>query len=222
MDTQKPSRSLTLAQLNLNKKQRDIVNAPTPQEFIKTRQGKKGKQFTYVEGGYVIAKLNQAFSPLGWDFEVVEQEVIENPKEVWVKGKLTIKDHRGHQVSKTQYGTKEWRDGIPLGDTLKAAATDCLKKCASMLGIALDVYWQQLDLAEKVAPEKGESKTAIKPLDDDARYKDSMEMIKAETDPQILVEWYRKITQSTLGNPKQRLHLLEMIEAKIHGKGKKA
>ena len=53
-----------------------------------------------------------------------------------------------------QYGNKDRYEAVPIGDTLKAAASDALKKCASLLGIALDVYWPELDRAEKKVKEK--------------------------------------------------------------------
>lgn len=40
---------------------------------------------------------------------------------------------------------KNTGDTISVADDLKAAASDCLKKCASMLGVAGDVYWRDLD-----------------------------------------------------------------------------
>jgi hypothetical protein len=71
-----------------------------------------------------------------------------------VKGKLTVKgkDSNGNiqTVSKTQYGSAEIKytkdkphtpeNIIDLADDYKAAASDALKKCASMFGICLDVY----------------------------------------------------------------------------------
>src|SRR5574341_1870515 len=143
------SDKLILSQIKLAPAQKRIVLADTPPEFIKKRQGRGGKEFTYVEGGYVVAKLNEAFSPVGWEFEVLEEKVVENSgkvSEVWVRGRLTVVDHKnGYRVSKTQYGTHQHHDGNFIGDTLKSASTDCLKKCASYFGIALDVYWTQLD-----------------------------------------------------------------------------
>ena len=152
----KKPQAIVVRESQLTEHQRAIINVQTPPEFIKERAIRGGKRMArYVEGGYIIAKLNQAFGPASWDFDVVEQSIVqEKPKgsgekvrgEVWVKGKLTIKDHKaGYSVSKTQFGTKEMYEGVPLGDTLKAAATDAMKKCAVQFGIALDVYWGQMD-----------------------------------------------------------------------------
>ena len=130
---------------------------PTPKEEIYKREGAKKRIFDYVKIGYVIKKLNEIFSPIGWDFEIIEQGTV--PKSVWVKGRLTIKDHKGHTVTKTQYGQHKDYPEVPIGDAYKAASSDCLKKCASMLGIALDVYSRNLDQGgEKDVLEEKENK----------------------------------------------------------------
>lgn len=115
------------------------LQAKTPKENIFRRQGRGNRWVDYVKIGYTIQQLNKIFSPLGWDFEVADEK--ETDKDVIIKGRLTIKDHKGHTVTKTQYGQADkQKTGVPLGDTYKAATSDCLKKCASLLGLSLDVY----------------------------------------------------------------------------------
>ena len=86
----------------------------------------------------MIKKLNEVFTPLGWSFRIVEKIV--EPNEVAVLGELTIKFPNGFEITKSQFGTKERLAKMALGDALKSAGTDSLKKCASLFGIALDVY----------------------------------------------------------------------------------
>lgn len=119
------------------------LDIKTPPEFIKKRPGAGGKQFSYVEIGYVIRKLNEAFSPLNWDFKITDK--IEKPKEIIVQGELTVKDHKGNSVVKTQFGQGDFKSNVSFGDVYKAATSDALKKCASLLGVALDVYAPQLE-----------------------------------------------------------------------------
>ena len=200
--------------IGFDKARNDLIQTPTPKEFIKTRPGKGGKQFSYVEIGYVLARLNQIFSSAGWEFEVIEQII--DPKEVVVKGKLTIKDYKtGYQVSKSQYGVKERREtGVTLGDTLKAASSDCLKKCASMFGIALDVYWNQLDSLGT----EGKIETPKKPkaeLTSEQAYKMTYSAIQKQTDTTILREWRNKIGTSELYSDLQVAALLEKIDEKL-------
>ncbi|MEO5635407.1 MAG: hypothetical protein ABIR14_02375 [Candidatus Paceibacterota bacterium] len=120
---------------------------PTPREQIYTRPGKGGKKFTYVTGSYVEKKLNYLFGFM-WDFDVLEHGVVGDF--IWVKGKFTGNLPNGTSISKTQFGRAEIKylkdkahnpgNMVDYGNDLKAAATDCLKKCASLLGVAADVY----------------------------------------------------------------------------------
>ena len=221
---------LVVSQISLAPRQKRIVAAETPADFIKTRKGKGGKEFKYTEVGYTIAKLNEAFSPVGWDFEVVEEKVIESGgkiTEVWVKGKLTVIDHKnGWRVSKNQYGTKKHygdksEDNL-LGDTLKSAASDALKKCASLFGVALDVYWQQLDDSEqqqiKAIGGKSKSKTPAapkKPATPEEKFEKALKMIGAQNNIQVLREWRAKIDSSKDYNTNQKVALLNVIDGQI-------
>jgi hypothetical protein len=131
----------------LSKAQLDFITQKTPPQFIKKRPGPGGTVFEYVEVGYIINMLNQAF---GWDWDFRIQEVQIGKKQVWVRGELTVKT-RGHTITKGQFGGADIKlnrssgEPVSIADDLKAAASDCLKKCASMLGIAGDIYWRDLD-----------------------------------------------------------------------------
>ena len=93
-----------------------------------------------MEGHAVIQRLNEAFDA-NWSFEILKHEILEDKDEVIVQGKLTAEN-----VVKTQFGSsqitraKETGEIISLADDLKAAATDSLKKCATMLGVGLHLY----------------------------------------------------------------------------------
>lgn len=107
----------------------------TDEIYKKERKG-KGGMVVYVEGNYVIRALNFAFL-FDWSFEIIE--VREEETEISVLGKLTVNVDR-KTITKTQFGVHERRNKMSVGDTLKSAATDSLKKCASQLGIAQDIY----------------------------------------------------------------------------------
>jgi hypothetical protein len=90
--------------------------------------------------------LNQIFG-WNWDFRIIEQQI--GNKQVWVRGELTVKI-KGLSINKGQFGgadIKLNKQGSPvsIADDLKTAASDSLKKCASMIGIAGDIYWQDLE-----------------------------------------------------------------------------
>lgn len=154
--------ALVIRETSLSDRQQQAVAQVTPPMFVREKPGRGGKKVSYVETGYVVSRLNAAFSPAGWDFEILAQgesnRKTENRSEgeVWVRGKLTIIDHaKGYRVSKTQYGQHPIHENVPIGDAFKAAASDCLKKCASLFGIAHDVYW-------KISEAEGESNTPAK------------------------------------------------------------
>lgn len=122
----------------------------TPEQYIKKRPAKGGGEWFYVSGGYVKNVLNLMFG-WDWDFEIIEEKILHS--EAVVKGKLTVRSG-GRTIIKMQYGNKDIaykrqpnEQGeqlhLSIGNDLKAAATDALKKCASELGIAADIYWKE-------------------------------------------------------------------------------
>ena len=80
-----------------------------------------------------------------WDFEIIDEKILIEAKEVVVKGRLTCRTN-GRTITKMQFGNKDiiFKKGtntpLSVGNDLKAATTDCLKKCASEIGIASDIY----------------------------------------------------------------------------------
>ena len=129
---------------SLNQKQLQHILKRTPNQYVHKRPAKGGGQWEYVTGGYVKKCLNLMFG-WDWDFEIIKEDVMIECKEVVVKGRLTCRSN-GRTIVKMQYGNKDiiFKKGtsLPLsvGNDLKAAATDCLKKCASEIGIASDIY----------------------------------------------------------------------------------
>jgi hypothetical protein len=116
---------------------RDVLTRPFETGQIKRRQGAYGKELSYVDVAAVITRLNEAFDH-EWTFEVTSHEIQEN--EAIVVGRLTAGG-----VTKMHFGGSSItldRDGrvVSIADDLKAAASDALKKCASLLGVALEIY----------------------------------------------------------------------------------
>lgn len=115
----------------------------TPPQHVFTRPAKGGGVWSYVTGNYVEKVLNFTFG-WNWDFEV--QSHGREGEQIWVLGKLTVKDDKGHTITKSQFGRadikfkRNSKEILDYGNDLKAATTDALKKCASLLGIASDIY----------------------------------------------------------------------------------
>jgi hypothetical protein len=116
---------------------RELLEKPFEKEQIKQRKGNFGEMIDYVETHAVIKRLNDVFDGQ-WSFEIMTQETTNT--EVIVSGKLTADG-----VSKTQFGSNKIslsKQGeiISVGDDWKAAASDALKKTASLFGIGLHLY----------------------------------------------------------------------------------
>ena len=119
---------------------REQLEKPFSPDQIKQREGLHGDVLDYVEGAAVIQRLNEAFNA-EWTFEILEHDIRE--KEVIVLGKLAAQG-----IAKCQFGkskitrTKETKAEVSIGDDLKAAATDSIKKCATLFGIGLHLYFE--------------------------------------------------------------------------------
>lgn len=125
----------------------EVLTRPFEAGQIRQREGRGGKMLDYIETHAVITRLNEAFGG-AWSFEVAEYKSMEG--EVVVQGRLTA----GGQI-KEQFGSaavarnKETGKPICIGDDLKSAASDALKKCATLFGVGLHLY----DKAPAQAPE---------------------------------------------------------------------
>ncbi len=136
---------LTKAGVNLlNTEQLNFLLQKTPKNHIFKRVAKGGGHWEYVTGVYVKKVLNLVF---GWDwsFEIIKHEFDLNIKQAYVLGKLTVHSG-GRDIIKMQFGRadikfkKDTKEPLDIGNDLKAASTDALKKCASELGVASDIY----------------------------------------------------------------------------------
>jgi len=122
---------------------RALLEKPFEPSQIKQRQGNFGHILDYVEGHVVTSRLNDAFDG-NWTFEIVKYRILKDTDEVLVLAKLTAEG-----VTKMAFGSKEIERSkdtkaiISLGDDLKAASTDALKKAASLLGVGLYLYSDQ-------------------------------------------------------------------------------
>jgi hypothetical protein len=157
-------KELSLVDNNLlNLRQLDFITSSTPDKFKKTRKGPGGKYFTYVSGGYIKKVLNLMFG-WNWDFRVLEHKFDLEVGQVYVLGELRCRIPKNEaletqEIVRTQFGRsivkffKGTEKPIDIGNDLKAATTDALKKCASELGIASDIYqpeeFKELDVVEE-------------------------------------------------------------------------
>jgi len=124
----------------MDKIQLDLLQAPFSSSDIKQREGSYGKTLDYLETHTVIQRLNNALD-CDWDFQVVSWEINQEADEVIVLGKLTAGG-----VTKMQFGSakckrnKQSGELVSIGDDFKSSASDALKKCATLLGVGLQLY----------------------------------------------------------------------------------
>ena len=116
----------------------DVLTKPFPKDQIRQREGRHGKMLDYVETHAVIARLNEAFEG-GWSFRI--KTYWKEDEEVVVMGNLTAGGQDKQQFGSSSL-TRAKGSGSPvsIGDDLKAAASDALKKCATAFGVALELY----------------------------------------------------------------------------------
>lgn len=140
------------------------LNDAIPKNAISQRS-QSGTTLSYVEGWYVIDRLNQIFGPLNWEKTVKEVKCVQseqytnsNKRELWRVGYtcsvlLTIRSEFSPFNEGSATGTKSTEDygfgqGIDadLGkaheSAIKEAVTDALKRCAKDLGMSfgLELY----------------------------------------------------------------------------------
>ena len=168
---------------SLNAYQLKMLLKKTPPQYVHKRPAKGGGEWEYVTGGYVKKVLNIMFG-FDWSFEIVDQMIIHG--EVVVKGKLTCHSN-GRTIVKMQYGNKDiickrgTSDPLSIGNDMKAAATDALKKCAAEIGIAADIY-NKLDFREvNVDTREPATLEEIKQLYDQVTHDNSIVLSAQET-----------------------------------------
>ena len=102
-----------------------------------------GIRIEYLTGEQVISRLLEVLGTCGWSFRILEHGINSEADEVWVLGELQLLLDPDDRVVRQQFGSAKIKrsrsTGAPLeiGYDLKAAATDCLKKCATLIGVGL-------------------------------------------------------------------------------------
>src|SRR5437879_13617231 len=101
-----------------------------------------GVEVTFISGEQVVSRLNEVLGVAGWSFRILRHEISPEADEAWALGEI-VAEIDGKTVTRQQFGSQKIKrsrsTGAPLdlGFDLKGAATDAMKKCASLLGVGL-------------------------------------------------------------------------------------
>jgi len=142
----------------------EMLDAKIPREVISDRDGGGGRRLSYLEGWYVIDRLNKVFGPGGWSKEItdVRQLGTANAKPSYiVKVRLTVIVD-GTAVVKEGYGYGSDKSANnPHELAIKEAVTDALKVAAKDLGMSMGLALYDRS-QENV--DDGQEKEAHKPV----------------------------------------------------------
>jgi len=105
------------------------LKEPLPREAVSPNPQRPG--LSVIKVIYIVERLNDVFGLNGWQ---VCNEIVETGKMVVVRATLSIPRYG---IAVEQFGGN---DNPDRGDAYKGACTDALSKCASYLGIGMDVY----------------------------------------------------------------------------------
>lgn len=120
-----------------------VSNVDTPKFFIKSKNGAD-----YVEYSYMRDVADKYFP--GWSWTIIKSEVLGSEAYV-VHGRLKWFDNgiwrEGDSVAAHRVQSKRDKSGfVDIGNDIKAANTDCIKKAFNMfLNIADDVYRNRVE-----------------------------------------------------------------------------
>lgn len=108
----------------------DLLAEPFTDE-VKSRQGRGGMMFDYIDSRTAMQRMDEVLGIQGWEFRI--KTVVGSA----VVGTLTVW---------TESGPREHEDvGYPNGpddeEPLKSAVSDCIKRCAVQIGVGRHLYF---------------------------------------------------------------------------------
>src|ERR1700732_868714 len=124
------------------------LKEPLPREAVSPNPQKPG--LSGIKVIYVVERLNDVFGLNGWH---IDNEIVETGRMVVVRATLAIPKYG---IAIEQFGGN---DNPDRGDAYKGACTDALSKCASYLGIGMEVY---KGLADNRPRESGGSRHSVR------------------------------------------------------------
>lgn len=154
----------------ISDRQKQQLNTDLPRSAVKERPGGKGKTLSFVEGWWVIDRLNDIFGPGGWSYDSTPTLVCtgigrdkdgNERHEVTYSARCVLKIGNPLTpdcvIADIGHGHGQSPDlGLAHESAGKEAATDALKRCAKSLGRAMG-----LALYEKEQTHVGAEQAAV-------------------------------------------------------------
>jgi hypothetical protein len=163
------------------------LSAPFPPEVIRHRTGAGGKDLTWVDARTVAARLDEVLGVNAWDFAV---EPVGDTSTV--VGILTVRFPDGTVARRQDFGYETGGSG----ESLKEAASDSLRRCASLFGVARYLYGGDRPAAGRVAAPTVKPAIQQAPAaavgHDTVVLKAAMEMFGADNCPDHGQPWTKK------------------------------
>lgn len=119
-----------------------------PEKFLKRRilnEGTKDEKIVeYIGGDKVVERLNDVVGVTNWSFTISDRIIDVDIGHIAILGRLVVV-RDGIETVREQWGSsviETYSNGrvVSLGDNIKAATTDALKKCATLIGVGLYLY----------------------------------------------------------------------------------
>jgi DNA recombination protein Rad52 len=126
---------------------RKKLDEKIPRSAVSLRDGGGPKKLSYLEGWYVIARLNEVLGQGNWEYRTQTLQLVHSGE---VNGKQTVHylatvllaaNINGNMVTFTDVGYGDGSDKYNIGKAhelaAKEAVTDAVKRCAKNLGMSL-------------------------------------------------------------------------------------
>lgn len=175
------------------------LDANIPAKAVSSRQGGGTKALSYLEGWYVIDRMNKIFGPDAWSYDATELRCVHQGELDGKYGKIFSASYSATVALFVQFpdgtqakritdvgfgnGTDKTDPGKPHELATKEAVTDALKRCAKSLGMSLGLALYDKK-QENVGDEEPAPKVAAQapkpaPMQTVAQKPDPLDTIKA-------------------------------------------
>lgn len=206
----------------------ELLDEAIPSSAVRQRDSGTGFKLSYLEGHYVIDRLNKIFGNANWSYELKDLRCVHQGQDSYDRYivsylatvRLTVKAQHGRFPDTCIYEDVGFGNGLDKKDpgkchelATKEAVTDALKRCAKNLGqsMGLALYDKEQTNVEKPAAKTDELKK-ISELS-------AIVIAKRKTTKDALVEAMQTkfgTSDKTKLTVKQRKELVELLNSYLN------